>query len=476
MIRQRSIELPIKSISKEGFGVGQTSTPDGQQFEVAVPFTLPGDTVKALLLRKRRGKYESRLEEVLTPSPERIAARCIHFTSCGGCRWQHMKYEQQLALKETWIRGTFAAHLTPDVQWHPIIPCNPPWNYRNKMELSFSSDRAGNRYLGLIMQGSKGRVFQMKECHLGPTWFAEAARVVQKWWDESGLDAYHCNKDTGSLRTLTVRDGLRTGDRMVMLTVSGNAQFALQRAQLDTFVAFLRDAIEPLNPDQQLSIFMRIQQTAKGSPTQFYEMLLYGPDHIREKLFIQNAGENSSHAMTFKISPTAFFQPNTLQAEKLYSRALQLAEIPEQALVYDLYCGTGTLGICAAKHAKHVVGIELVPEAVLDARENAKQNGLSNVTIHQGDVGKVLAGLEANGKPDVVLVDPPRMGLDQKAMEQLLSIGAETLVYVSCNPTTQAANLDVLLKGGYKLTAVQPVDQFPHTVHVENIVILKRSF
>lgn len=218
---------------------------------------------------------------------------------------------------------------------------------------------------------------------------------------------------------------------------------------------------------------MRIQQIAKGRPTNFYEMLLYGPDHIRETLYLPVEGQ-PPQPLHFRISPSAFFQPNTAQAERLYERALKLADLTSDSLVYDLYCGTGTLGICAAKHVKQVVGIELSPESVLDARENLKENGLSNVVIRAGDVGQVLANLaqETKQHPDVVMVDPPRAGLDPKAIEHVLALQAPKLIYISCNPATQAANLDPLLKGGYRLQAVQPVDQFPQTVHVENIVVL----
>jgi 23S rRNA (uracil1939-C5)-methyltransferase len=258
-----------------------------------------------------------------------------------------------------------------------------------------------------------------------------------------------------------------------MITVSGNPAYALQQRHIQSFVETLRQAIEPSSPDQKLSIFLRIQQIAKGHPTQFYEMLLYGPDHIREILHIETA-QNESHTLHFRISPTAFFQPNTRQAEKLYSRAIQLTQAPIGGVVYDLYCGTGTLGICMAKQAKKVIGIELSPESALDARENVKHNQLSHVSIHTGDVGHVLPTLleKEDLQPDIVMVDPPRAGLDSRALQHLLAIKAPFITYISCNPATQAANLEVLVKGGYRLRAVQPVDQFPQTVHVENIAVL----
>ncbi|MBA2369071.1 MAG: 23S rRNA (uracil(1939)-C(5))-methyltransferase RlmD [Candidatus Protochlamydia sp.] len=463
-------DISINAFSKEGHGVGPSSGQDGRQIEVEVPFAIPGDEVSTLLLKRKKGIYQSRLQTIISPSASRIQPLCIHFGACGGCRWQQLPYELQLQQKEGWIKAYLDPYLNSDVVWHPIIPSSQ-WHYRNKMELSFSSDLSGNRYLGLILYGTRGHVFNMKECHLPRSWFAKCAEVVNAWWGDSGLAAYHSGKDTGSLRTLTIREGQRTGDRMVMLTVSGNADYALSKLQLKSLVEALRKNFELVSEDKKLSIFVRIQQIAKGRRTNFYELLLHGPDHIRETLNL------NGRQLHFRISPTAFFQPNTEQAEKLYLRALEMAQLPSWAVVYDLYCGTGTLGICAANHVKEVLGIEISPESVLDGRENIKLNGLSNITILAGDVGDVLKTLSDEGKcrPDVVMVDPPRAGLDPKAIHHILALKAPLLIYISCNPASQAANLEFLIKDGYHVKAVQPVDQFPQTVHVENIVVLERK-
>ena len=471
----RLAQLKITEISKDGFGKGERFSPEGISSSVEVPFSMPGDEVIARLLKKKRGSYQALPVEWIHQSEDRITPRCQHFGSCGGCRWQHIPYENQLKQKEAWIQTLFEPFLNPETVWHPIIPCHPSWRYRNKMELSFSSDKAGRRYLGLILYGTRGHVFQMEECHLTQEWISDAVKVVTAWWENSGLDAYHMGGDRGALRTLTLREGRSTGDRMVILTVSGNPAFALNQKQIQDFVHLLREGITPPLPEQKLSIFLRIQQIAKGKPTQFYEMLLYGSDHIRESLQIETA-KNERHTLHFRISPTAFFQPNTGQAEQLYSRAIQLTDAPVGGVVYDLYCGTGTLGICMARKARKVIGIELSPESALDARENVKENRLSHVMIKTGDVGQVLPLLleDPELRPDVVMVDPPRAGLDAPALHHLLAIQAPLLTYISCNPATQAANLEVLIRGGYRLKAVQPVDQFPHTVHVENIAILTR--
>lgn len=468
----RIVQTKITEFSKEGHGKGIWCSKDGQTHSVEVPFSIPGDEVEVRLLKRKKGIYQSQIIKWDQLSKNRVIPLCQHFGHCGGCRWQQMAYEDQLKQKEIWIHRQFEPYLRDHVAWHPIIPCLPPWQYRNKMELTFSSDKAGQRYLGLILYGTRGHVFQMKECHLTHPWIIEAVQTVSQWWVDSGLDAYHMGSDRGSLRTLILREGQRTGDRMVMLTVSGNPDYALNQKHLHQLVADLRKIIEPSLPDQKLSIFLRIQQIAKGKQTQFYEILLYGPDHIRERLHIETS--QGTNSLDFRISPSAFFQPNTRQAEKLYSRAIQLTQTSKNAVVYDLYCGTGTLGICMAKQVKEVVGIELSPESALDARENVKLNQLSNVSIHKGDVGHLLPILlkEKHLHPDIVMVDPPRVGLDSKALSQILEMKASQLIYISCNPTTQAANIEVLLKGGYRLEAIQPVDQFPQTVHVENIAVL----
>jgi 23S rRNA (uracil1939-C5)-methyltransferase len=469
----RIVQVKIEELSKEGLGKGVWHSQEGLPQVVEVPFSMPGDEVQVHLLKQKEGIYQSQPLKWLHFSENRVAPRCLHFGHCGGCRWQHLAYEEQLKQKEIWILRYLQPFLQPDTSWYSIIPSLPPWQYRNKMELTFSSDKAGHRYLGLILYGTRGHVFQMQECHLIQNWAVVAVKAVSQWWSDSELDAYHLRSDKGSLRTLTLREGQRTGDRMVMLTVSGNPQYALNHKQIEHFVTILRQAIEPALPDQKLSIFLRIQQITKGRPTQFYEMLLYGPDHIREVLHIETA-PNQRHSLNFRISPSAFFQPNTRQAEQLYSRAIQLTQAPMGGIIYDLYCGTGTLGICMAKNAKEVIGVELSPESALDARENVKHNHLSNVSIHTGDVGHLLPTLLQDKQlyPNIVMVDPPRAGLDSRALRHLLEIKAPLLTYISCNPATQAANLGVLTKEGYRLRAVQPIDQFPQTVHVENIVVL----
>lgn len=472
----RSAEVTITNFTKGGNGLGHYSREDGTSASVEVPFTAPGDRVKALLLRKRNSCYSSKLEEIITPAPERIPPRCIHFATCGGCRLQHIDYEYQLRWKETYIRKCFETVISPLVNFLPIIGCSAPWQYRNKMEYSFSQDAAGNKYLGLIADSSKGRVLNLTECHLTHPWFIDTLKSVRRWWENANLAAYHPYRNTGSLRTLTMREGITTGDRMVILTVSGNPEYALHQDQLNALVASIQQVLEPLAAGSQLSIFLRIQQINKGMATQFYEMLLFGSDHIREKLLIDIDPSNPQELL-FHISPTAFFQPNSLQAAKLYSTALRLANVNSKSTVYDLYCGTGALGLAIAHRAQQVIGIEISKESALDARTNAKLNNIENVQIFSGDVGHTLQTLPEKGiaPPDVVIVDPPRAGLDAEAIKHLMNLQPSKILYISCNPATQAVNAAEIVQKGYQIHTIQPVDQFPQTAHVENIVVLERS-
>ncbi|MBA3237592.1 MAG: 23S rRNA (uracil(1939)-C(5))-methyltransferase RlmD [Parachlamydiaceae bacterium] len=476
--KKRVVDVNIHDFSSRGNGIGMYDHPQGMKWTLEVPFTLPGDFVRADILKKRKGAYQCVLEEILVPSPKRIKPKCIHFGICGGCRLQQISYADQLEYKEAFVKRCFENLITPEVIFHPISPSLDPWEYRNKMEFSFSSNRAGDKFLGLMMDSGRGKVLNLKECHLVHSWFIDALSTTRQWWETSALAAYHPSKNTGALRTLIVREGVRTGQRLVMLTVSGNVDYAVSKHQLADFVSALRETIEPKDDTGSLSIFLRIQQIAKGRPTEFYEMPLYGPESIQEVLYIKKDQDTETEALTFTISPSAFFQPNTLQAERLYSRVIELGMIPKDAVVYDLYCGTGTLGISLAKHVKEVIGVELSAESAVDANTNLRLNSISNMRIIMGDVGDVLKKIHLDQEippPDVVLVDPPRTGLDGNAVQLLLRLNPAKIIYVSCNPVTQASNTVELVNGGYELQCLQPVDQFPQTMHVENIAIFMRK-
>jgi 23S rRNA (uracil1939-C5)-methyltransferase len=372
---------------------------------------------------------------------------------CGGCTWQQKKYEAQLEAKQERLKSLFP------IEPMPIIPCEDPWEYRNKMEFSFSQNRDGEKFLGLMIARSRGRVINLEECHLTSPWFTEVLGAVRQWWEGSTLKAYHMYSDTGTLRTLTVREG--NEGKMVFLTISGNPEYCIPGKEILAFKEAVRKVIS--NP----SLFLRIQRIAKGTPTEFYEMHLGGPEQLEETLHVKGRD------LTFKISPDSFFQPNPRQAEKLYSRALDIAAPQAEDTVFDLYCGTATLGIAFAPYVKKVQGIELSPYAVCDAEANIKANGLENITVYKGDVGERLSLVSE--APDLAIIDPPRCGLNPTALKHLIRLAPKKILYISCNPKTQSENLTALLEAGYVLKTVQGVDQFPHTVHLETIALLEKS-
>lgn len=385
-------------------------------------------------------------------------ARCLHFGTCGGCRSQATPYEEQLKQKEDEIRALF---VEKQQLLHPIIGSPSIWHYRNKMEFSFSQNKAGERFLGLMMRG-KRRVVDLQECYLTPPWVTDILHATRAWWQSTPLEAYFPPADRGSLRTLVVREGVRTGEKMVVLTLSGNPQFAPAQEHLNSFV----EAVERCHPIT--SIIIRKQILQKSTPTYFETLLIKGKDHIHEILF-----DLCEKPLLFNIGPDAFFQPNTLAAEVLYRRALTLVSLQKEDTVLDLYCGTGTLGLFASSLVKKVIGIELNTEAVANAHENIVRNSVSNMEVIQGDVKRVLS---ENFKPTCVIVDPPRAGLDPHVIQSLVTLCPQKILYISCNPRTQKDNTQEFERNGYHIYAIQPVDQFPHTPHIENIVALQRPF
>lgn len=451
-MKERICQVEVEKIAKDGKGRGTFVDGAGKQQPIEVPFCMPQDKVEASYKKKRKGVYSGRLLSLIEPAVERKSPRCLHFGSCGGCSFQEIPYEKQLEWKGQMVAHYFTGLGLP----LPIIGCIDPWGYRNKMEFSFSQDKGGNRYLGLYLAGSRGRVFNVTECHLVSGWFAKDLEKVRAWWASTELKAYHPPADSGSLRTITFREGITSGDKMVILTVSGHPEYALHQPEIKSFQALF---------SEKVSIYLRIHQAVKGQPTEFYEMHLQGPEVIRETV----------HQVKFHVSPAAFFQPNTLQAERLYREALKLANLSKEDVVYDLYCGTGTLGLLASRFVKTVLGIEISPESSLDARENAKLNGIENIQIITGPVGDILSKKEDYPPPTLLFIDPPRSGLDPKALGEVIAMHCNRIIYISCNPETQARDVKLLNEAGYALSAIQPVDQFPHTPHIENIVVLTKK-
>lgn len=433
------IEVEIKKIAFGGAGIGH--------FDERVVFiedTVPGDIVKARLTKIKPNFFEAKIEEFIKESDLRIEPRCKHFNECGGCSLQYLSYEDQLEIKEDQVKEAMQ-HLggfkNPRIE--KIIGNKSPWFYRNKMEFSFSE----GPLLGLHPKGYRYDVFELKECFLQTEKTAEIVKKVQQFVKDNNLSVFNFKKGTGLLRSLIVRFGKRTNERMINLVVS-NEEFKLKKEFANLFNKFAS------------SVYLtRIIQN-KGRKTEIVEELLSG-----KKILLEKLGN-----LRFEILPQAFFQPNTLQAETLYKVVADLGEITEKDTVFDLFCGTGTIGLFLAEKAKKVYGADNNESAILNAFENAKLNNIQNIKFHTGDAYEAVKAWDL--KPDITIVDPPRCGLSPKLCEKLAKLKTPKIIYVSCNPTTQARDLQILKKHGYKLITVQPVDMAPQTYHIETVAKL----
>lgn len=446
------IELKIDDLVFGGRGIGQL---DG--WKVFVADTVPGDVVRARLMKIKKGYGEARLMEVLEPSSLRTAARCKHFVTCGGCKWQFLPYAEQVNFKESQIRDIVErlAEL-PSEKVLTILPCSEPWFYRNKMELSFGEGNDG-AMLGFYPPGYHYEVFDLEECHLMAPWMAEIAARVREFAHKYDLSEYNSRTNEGLLRNLILREGKNTGEVMVNLVTSSELfDYA------DEFTALFADY------ERVTSLYWTTVHQVKGQKTWREEKLLAGKEVLTEALMLEDGSR-----LEFDIRPQAFFQTNTLQAQVLYSEVLAAAGLTGKETVFDLYCGTGTIGLFCAHKAKHVYGIEVNESAVENARSNAAHNKIENASFFLGTVESQLANLEA--APDVVIVDPPRSGLGEKVVQKTAAFGAARIVYVSCNPTTMARDLAWFAELGYETQQIRPVDMFPHTHHVECVSLLIKN-
>jgi 23S rRNA (uracil1939-C5)-methyltransferase len=444
------LELRIDSLAFGGNGVGRH-----EGFVVFVRGGLPGDRVVARITKVKRGFAEGVVSQLLEPGMSRVEAPCAHFGTCGGCRFQNLAYEVQLAEKEQQVRDALVRiGRIGDPPLEPIVPARSQLGYRNKLEYSFASGEAGVE-LGFHRAGRWDEVVGIDECLL-TTDLGNAIRLaVRDWAREERLEPYDQATGEGYLRHLVVREGRNTGQALVVLVTAPG-----QRFEAGYFVDVLRRFPEVR------SIHWAINDTP-AEQTNLPTALLWGDDAIEEEIL----------GLRFRLRPSAFLQTNTEMAAELYALAREAAALSGTENVFDLYCGTGTIGLALAAEAGSVWGLEISEEAVACAIENAELNGIENARFYAGNVGQTLEELrEEAGAPDVVVVDPPRAGLAGKALRRTGALQAPRLVYVSCNPTTLASDVQVLRdEYGYELQRCRPVDMFPHTPHVESVSLLTRT-
>ena len=439
---ERGAELDLR-IDGLAFGGNGVARADG--YVVFVQGAIPGDRVRAVLTKRKKAYGEARTLEVLEPSPDRIDPVADH----PGAPWQVLPYERQLEVKAEQVDDALRRIGKLDgYELEPIVPAVEQWRYRNKLEYSFGTGDAGELVCGFHAPGSWETILHLEDCLLASEPGNELRRAVLAWCRGQGLDAYDRRSQSGFLRNLVVREGRRTGQFQVRLVTS--------EGELDT--DSLRAAIEVHS-----LLWTQVPGVAEVSS---------GPTEIVDgsPTFDEELGD-----LRVRISPEAFFQTNTEMAERLYGVAAGYAQLQGWERVYDLFCGIGTIGLSLAPRAGELFGLEIVEEAVADAIENARLNQISGAHFFAGDVRTSLRELvERAGRPDVLVVDPPRAGLSQKVVRRIIEAAPRRIVYVSCNPTTLAPNAAQLVEAGYALRRVRPVDMFPQTPHIECVALLER--
>lgn len=467
MGRRKKLPL-LENVEITDLGAKGKAIAKPDDFVTFVSGGLPGDVADVQLTRRRKSYQEGRVVKIHSYSGKRTDPFCKHFGVCGGCKWQDLKYSEQLFYKQKEVSDTLERVGSLDLPGvHPIMASPGEKHYRNKLEFTFSNRRwlteaevtsgadFGERNgLGFHIPGMFDKVVDLEECHLQPEPSNSIRQAVREYAREEGLSFYDLKNGGGLLRTLIIRNTV-AGELMVIVVFFDEDEKP-RMALLD----HLRSRFPEI-----ASLMYCINRKANDTIGDQEILLHSGRDHIVEKM----------EELQFRIGPKSFFQTNPMQALELYRKVREYAGLTGSEVVYDLYCGTGTIGLFLARQASKIVGIEYVEDATRDAGLNASLNGIENAGFHAGDIKDLLTEefIERVGRPDVLVTDPPRAGMHENVVRAILFARPQRIVYVSCNPSTQARDLQMLSEF-YRILEVQPVDMFPHTWHVENVVKLER--
>ncbi|MBE6822643.1 MAG: 23S rRNA (uracil(1939)-C(5))-methyltransferase RlmD [Ruminococcaceae bacterium] len=445
-----SIELEITGYTAEGSGVGRY-----ENIAVFVPLAAVGDRLRVKILKTAKTYAFGKLEQILSPSPDRVRQDCSQFAKCGGCVYRHIDYAAELRAKEQRVRdaveriGGFR-----DLPIRSIVGSANPDHYRNKAQLPIGKAAGKGITLGFYASHSH-RLIPCEECFLQPAAFTAAMRAFQEWALKTGEDVYNEATGKGRLRHLYLRQAGATGEIMVCVVVNGNGVH-----QEPELVELLRKNVPGLK-----SVIINVNRERTNVVLGKKCRTVWGEDTITDMLC----------GLKFHISPLSFYQVNRDQAERLYTIAGEYAGLTGGETLLDLYCGTGTIGLSMAKKAGKVIGVEIVEQAVEDAKRNAERNGIANAEFLCADAAKAADMLKNRGvRPDVVVLDPPRKGCDSSLIETVVKMGPERVVYVSCDPATLARDLKIFAQQGYVPKELTPVDMFPRTSHVECVVLMSR--
>ncbi|MDD2979044.1 MAG: 23S rRNA (uracil(1939)-C(5))-methyltransferase RlmD [Hespellia sp.] len=427
---------------------------EGEERYVLVKNAIPGQKVRFSVNKIRKERAEGRLLETLEKSPLEVESPCPEFGSCGGCTYLSLPYEEQLKIKEKQVRDLLEG-VVEEPHFEGIKGSPEQFGYRNKMEFTFGDEyKDGPLSLGMHKRGSFHDIVNVGNCQIVDEDYRKILTATLAFYQELPITYYHRMKHTGTLRHLLVRKGQKTGEILVDLITTSEGDIHAEEWKDALLSLELKGTIKGI-----LHTFNDgVADTIKDEGTE----ILYGEDYFFEELL----------GLTFKISPFSFFQTNSLGAEVLYETAREFIGDTKDKVIFDLYSGTGTIAQMVAPVASRVVGVEIVEEAVKAAGENAKLNGLDNCYFHAGDVLKVIDDLQE--VPDLIVLDPPRDGIHPKALEKIIAFGVDTLVYISCKPTSLVRDLEVLQARGYEVKRSVAIDQFPNTVHCECIVLITR--
>ncbi|HEY3615055.1 MAG TPA: 23S rRNA (uracil(1939)-C(5))-methyltransferase RlmD [Gaiellales bacterium] len=448
----QELELTVDSLAAGGRGVARH-----EGVVVFVDRALPGDRVMARIQKVKRRHGEAIAFERLAGGPDRIEAPCPHFGVCGGCRWQDLRYERQLEHKQQQVVDALQRiAMLPDAPIEPIVPAVREYAYRNKLEYAWARTDDGPA-LGFHRAGRWEDIVPVQVCLLTGERGNAVRDTFVTWARGQGLQAYTQRENSGYLRHLVVREGVRTGELLcILVTVAGDVPGVEElQALLAEHAPGVVGVLHAVNDGSA--------DVASGFPTR----PLFGRAWFEEEI----------SGLRLRVSAGSFLQTNTEMADVLYKDAIEQAGLTGGEIVWDLYCGTGSIGLALAGAARRVIGIEIVEEAIERARENALANGVANIQFHCADASKAPRDLIAEGlpAPDVIVLDPPRAGMTPKAARRVAELGAKRIVYVSCNPTTLAGNAPILAEGGYRMTRLRPFDLFPHTPHVECVAVFERD-
>lgn len=450
LTKNQIIPLEITGYTAEGSGVGHF-----HGMAVFVPLAAAGDRLEVKILKVAKSYAYGKIEKIITASKDRIPSDCPQFTRCGGCVYRHISYEAELRAKQQRVQDALeriaGLHFTA---LKPIIGAAKPDRYRNKAQLPIGAGPDGDVRLGFYAAHSH-RIIECEECLLQPEEFAAAARAFREWESKTHDSVYDESTGHGRLRHLFLRKAEATGEIMACVVVNGNGVHEEQALAdlLEKRVPGLKSVVINVNHEKTNVILGSKCRTVKGQ------------DFITDVLC----------GLRFRISPLSFYQVNPRQAERLYELAGQYAGLTGKETVLDLYCGTGTIGLSMAKNAGHVVGVEIVEQAVEDAKKNASENGIENAEFLCADAAKAADMLKNRGvRPDVVVLDPPRKGCDPELIETVAGMEPARIVYVSCDPATLARDIKLFALKGYKAMEATPVDMFPRTAHVECVVLIVR--